>query len=159
MKQIIRAFCAIALLFAGCSKTTETPSQLVAKADELYEKEEKDAAKKLYEKAAKAGNPDAHFALAYQYIVSDREKVTHYTKAAKQGNQTALDELIELMFTRAVNFDDLTIADPVALLAVIDEAVKAFPTLEVSEENYCAIKKAAEAGVFRPSRIREALSS
>ncbi|WP_431474617.1 lysozyme inhibitor LprI family protein [Marinobacter sp. KM021] len=72
---------------------------MVSEADQLYEQGKKDAAKTGYLLASYMGSPEAHFNLAYRYIVDDREY--HLEQAAIQGHEKALRLYLDHTFYRA----------------------------------------------------------
>lgn len=74
---------------------------LVTKADTLYEAGDQKGARNLYEKAVALGSAEAHFNIAYKYIVSDQESVLHFSEAAKMGYKPALMYVLDGLFFRA----------------------------------------------------------
>lgn len=88
-------------------------------------------AKEYYLQAAKLGNADAHFALAYKFILPKKESIYHYAEAAKKGNADALDYALEELLFRA---DSLKAADPQRALALYYQVKKINPNLELYDE-------------------------
>jgi tetratricopeptide (TPR) repeat protein len=99
--------------------------QLVAAADALCLADQYDLAKPLYQQAARDGNPDAHFALAYRYRCTREEGIHHFSQAAEQGHPQALKFAIEYLLFRA---DSLTHADPQRAMELYHAAKAANPS-------------------------------
>ena len=82
---------------------TLSANEYFEKATILYEAKAYDSAKVYYQKAARKDHAEAHFILAYNYIVNAEESMFHYSQAAMLGNYKALDRLIDNHFYRANN--------------------------------------------------------
>ena len=124
----------------------------LSKADKYFKKGKKKEAKKLYLKAAKLGSADAHFALAYTYIVTKKEAIYHYSEAAKLGHSEALDNALEHLLFRA---NSLTNANPWKALEIYKMAKKVNPLIKIyNEENKInIIKKCAEVEPFNGKKF------
>lgn len=105
---------------------------LLQQANSMYLAGDKDSAKKLYETAAALGSPEAHYALASQYVLSPQESVEHFAEAAKKGNQDALEYALDGLFFRA---NSLQIANPQKALELYTTAKKVNPNLHLYEED------------------------
>jgi TPR repeat protein len=87
----------------------QTSQDYVTMADKAFDAGKKEDAKKLYLKAAAMNNGDAHFAIAYKFVVTDDESVFHFSEAARLGNAEALGYALDELFFRA---GSLTKASP-----------------------------------------------
>ena len=94
----------IILLLPSHPIFSQTSQQLVKTADSLYKAGNKTGAKEMYIKATSMGNADAHYDLAYYYVVTAAESLYHNTEAAKQGQEKALAEVLDEFGVRACNF-------------------------------------------------------
>jgi len=122
-------------ILLGCSvafSAASTELDLVTKALQLYESGDKDQAKGLYIQAAEQGNAEAHFRLAYQYILPDEESVYHLQQAAAQGHQQALEYYLEKVFFRA---GSIKMSDPKSALATYRTAKQHNPNLSLYDED------------------------
>jgi hypothetical protein len=137
MKIIIISFLAF-ILFTPAAFGQEYEEYLL-KANKRYESGDRETAKELYLKAAEKGSAEAHFALAYQYVLTPEERLYHYSEAAKKGHAEALGYALELLLFRA---NSLRLADPQKALDLYDEAKKANPDLALyDEENTAKVMK------------------
>jgi len=118
---------------------------MVQKANTAYQAGDKEGAKKLYQAAAALGNPEAHYALAYQYTLTPEESVHHFSEAAKKGNQDALEYALDGLFFRA---NSLKIGDPQKALEVYTAAKKANSTIEYDDKKLKAITQCSESKGF-----------
>jgi len=129
MKSYPIIFISLVLVFAGCSGNH---TQDLKQADQVYEAGDRDAAKKLYLKAAKKGSPEAHFAIAHKYSVTPEESIYHFSEAAKRGHDEALDYALDALLFRA---NSLERATPQKALEVYKQAKKANPEIKLLESN------------------------
>ncbi|WP_375723285.1 lysozyme inhibitor LprI family protein [Arcobacter sp. KX21116] len=104
---------------------------LVSKADKLYEIGKTTQAKKLYEQAAKQGDAQAHFALAYKYVLTKEQSIYHYTQAAIRGHEKALAYALDDLLFRA---NSLELANPKKALEVYNQAKKSNPKIKLYDE-------------------------
>jgi uncharacterized protein YecT (DUF1311 family) len=120
---------------------------LLTKANQLYDAGKKEEAKTAYQKAAAGGNADAHFALAYKYVLNDEERTLHFKEAALGGHAEAMDYFLEAVFFRA---NDLRKANPFLGMEVYQQAKKEHPQMAFFDEQgeVDVLKKAMEAGPF-----------
>ena len=139
-------FCILNFVYPLWSQNADSALRVYQNAEAERQSGNLTAARSLYEQAANMGNADAHFALTYYFIVEPAYAKSHLKTAALLGHQQALNRLIEYMFSRAGNNDDVTPANPVELLNTINEARRRFPNLKVDPDMYRAINRAAEAG-------------
>jgi uncharacterized protein YecT (DUF1311 family) len=125
----------------------QSSQDYVAMADKAFKAGKKEDAKNLYLKAAAMNNGDAHFAIAYKFIVTDDESVYHFSVAAKLGNAEALGYALDELFFRA---GSLTRASPEKAYALYQQAKKNNPSMKIydEEEMISTIKKALEPGPF-----------
>ncbi len=135
----------LCLFLLSCS--AKPGAKTVADADKLFKAGNESGAKALYLKAAELGNADAHFALAYKYVVPEQEGVYHFSEAAKRGHSEALGYALDGLLFRA---DSLTAADPQKALDIFNAALKANPRIELFDmaAQLDTIKKCVEAGPF-----------
>lgn len=119
----------------------------LSKADSYFEAGDKEKAKVYYLKAANLGSADAHFALAYKYVLPKEESIWHYSEAAKLGHGKALEKALDELLFRA---NSLTSAGPQEALELYEIAKKRNPSIELFDEEVKldVIKKCAEAGPF-----------
>jgi len=117
------------------------------KAEKAFESGEKVKAKELYLKAAAMNNAEAHFAIAYKFIVSKEESIFHFSEAAKMGHAKALEEVLDALFFRA---NSLTDTKPELALEIYNLAKSHNPSLTIYNEEceISTIKKCIEAGSF-----------
>lgn len=97
----------------------------LADANAVYESGDRDAAKELYEDAAKAGNADAHFLLTYRYVLPLDKQLFHLAEASKQGHVAATDAILDALFFRPAKGT----ADPKRAWLIYHQALKANPKL------------------------------
>jgi uncharacterized protein YecT (DUF1311 family) len=128
MKIIVISFLAF-ILFTTAAFGQEY-EEYVSEADKLYKSGNREAAKELYVKAAEKGSAEAHFALAYKYVMTPEELFYHYSEAAKKGHAKALDSALEHLLFRANSLK----ADPQKAMDLYDEAKKANPSLSLYDE-------------------------
>ncbi|MCW2118637.1 lysozyme inhibitor LprI family protein [Flavobacterium sp. 7A] len=123
-------------------------------ADSAYTAGNKDKAKELYTTAASMNNPDAHYALAYKYVLTDEERIFHYSEAAKMGHQESVGAMFEALLFRA---NSLTLANPEQALEIYNQAKAQNPSLTIfNEKEYLAtVKKCVEAGPFDAKKFIE----
>jgi uncharacterized protein YecT (DUF1311 family) len=116
-------------------------------ADKAFNQGDKEKARQLYLKAAEMNNADAHYSIAYKFVVSKEESLFHYSEAAKAGHAKALNFALDELFFRA---NSLTNANPELAYDIIESAKKSNPAIEIfDEENTIAtIKKCMEADTF-----------
>jgi hypothetical protein len=103
-------------------------SALVSKANILYESGKEEQAKKLYEQAAKEGEAQAYFSLAYKY---GQNTTYNYEQAARKGHEEALAYALDELLFRA---NSLELANPKKALDVYYEAKKSNPNLKLYDE-------------------------
>ena len=146
MRRAIRLFLVL-LAFSYVSVFGQDPKDWLSKADKYYEAGEKEKAKACYLKAAELGSAEAHFAIAYKFIVTKAESILHFSEAAKLGYAEALQYALDALLFRA---NSLTLADPGKALEVYELAKKRNPAIQLpdEEETVGVIKKCAEAGPF-----------
>lgn len=116
-------------------------------ADKAFDAGEKQTALELYRKAANLKNPDAHYAIAYKFIVTQDESIHHFSEAAKMGHAAALDKALEGLFFRS---SSLTLTNPQLAYDIYLQAKKANPTIELyaEEAEVGTLNKCIEAGYF-----------
>ena len=121
--------------------------QDLKQADQAYEAGDRDAAKKLYLKAAKKNSPEAHFAIAYQYNVTPEENIYHFSEAAKRGHGKALNHAINALLLTA---NSLERANPQKAFELYKQAKKANPKIELYDEEVMlkTIRMSVEPGPF-----------
>jgi len=146
MKSAMR-FCFIFFAISFLTAFGQEYKDWLSKADRYYEAGEKEKAKECYLKAAELGSAEAHFAIAYKFIVTKEESILHFSEAAKLGHGEALRYALDELLFRA---NSLTLADPQKALELYDQAKKKNPSIElVDEEDMVDVmKKCAEAGPF-----------
>lgn len=106
--------------------------EYLLEANKKYESGDKETAKELYLKAAEKGSAEAHFKLAYQFIVTPEESIYHYTEAASKGHEEALGYALDNLLFRANN---LSLSNPQKALDLYHTAKKNNPELELYEED------------------------
>jgi hypothetical protein len=99
--------------------------------EELNELGETEAAKNIYLEAAKLGSAEAHFSLAYKFVVSRPKAIYHFSEAAKKGHPKALAGALDALLFRA---NSLNLADPKRALNLYYIAKKANPKLTLYDE-------------------------
>ncbi|KEI71450.1 hypothetical protein GV64_12485 [Endozoicomonas elysicola] len=122
-------------LLLGCCvafSVNSVETDPVTRANELYEAGNRDQAKSLYTLAAEQGKAEAHFRLAYQYILPDEQRAFHYQQAALQGHQEALEYYLEAVFFRA---GSIKMSDPKSALAAYQAAKQQNPNLSLYDED------------------------
>jgi hypothetical protein len=136
MKKLIILFNILFLI--GCGLNFEKDLKL---ADKLYQENKKEEAHQYYLKAAKKGSAEAHYNLAYRYVVDKEDAIYHYTEAAKLGHSDALHKVLELLFFRGNN---LILANPKKALDIYKIAKSNNPELTFrNEQNDIEILKLA----------------
>jgi hypothetical protein len=153
---------ASAVIFSGCGDHPKHPVQASVteqindkkiveeclRQAQLAEKAgDKETARGFYSKAAEKGSPEAHFALAHKYIATQRERIYHYSEAARHGHGEALDYALDVLL---FNADSLELADPQAALDLYYQAKKANPCIDffAEETKLKIMKMCAEPGKF-----------
>lgn len=144
MRTFQVVFCVLFLALTGCSGNY---TQDLKQADQVYEAGDRDAAKKLYLKAAKKESPEAHFAIAYKYNVTPEESIYHFSKAAKRGHDEALDYALDALLFRA---NSLERANPQKALEIYKQAKRANPKIKLYDEEVKlkTIQMSVEPGPF-----------
>ncbi|MBP6911766.1 MAG: sel1 repeat family protein [Candidatus Pacebacteria bacterium] len=112
--------------------STEQTTSYLLQANTAYENGDSELARQLYLKAAQNGNADAHFALAYKYVLPDDENTFHYIEAAKKGHEEALGYALDDLFFRAAS---LSKANPSLAIEIYQQAKKANPSLQIYDED------------------------
>lgn len=145
--MLTRSLFILFIIFSFKEVAAQTATELVQKANALYNQNKKQEAKALYEKAALENNADAHFYLAYRYVLPEEPSFSHYEKAAIQGHGEAMKNFLEVIFFRQ---SDLFKSDPFRALSVYEKGKKANPAMKFYDEagRFRAIKQAVEAGHF-----------
>ncbi|USD34735.1 MULTISPECIES: lysozyme inhibitor LprI family protein [Vibrio] len=118
----------------GCSlafSAASTEQELVTKAQKLYEAGDKKQAQTLFIQAAEQGSAEAHFRLAYQYVLPDEESVYHLQQAAAHGHQEALKYYLDKVFFRA---GSIRMSDPKSALETYYKAKHKNPRLSLYGE-------------------------
>ena len=105
--------------------------EYLLEANKIYESGDKEAARRLYLKAANKGSAEAHFEIAYKYIVTSEESIYHLSEAAKKGHGRALGYALEKLLFRA---NSLRQADPQGALSLYYQAKKANPNINIYDE-------------------------
>jgi hypothetical protein len=124
----------------------------VTLADKAFDAGQKEEAKKLYLKAAAMNNRDAHFAIAYKFVVTNEESIYHFSEAARLGNAEALEYALDELFFRA---SSLTKSSPEKAYALYQLAKKNNPSIKIYDEDgkISTIQKALEPGPFEPTNF------
>ena len=140
-------FIFLALALASATAIGQDLKNWLSRADKYYEAGDKEKAKECYLKAAELGSAEAHFAIAYKFVVTKAESILHFSEAAKLGHAEALQYALDALLFRA---NSLTLANPQKALDVYTAAKKKNPSIElVDEEDQLEVmKKCAEAGPF-----------
>ncbi len=123
-----------------------TGKQALKKAENLYKEGKREEAKEYFQLAAKQGFAEAHYQLAYGYVLTKDEKIDHLVEAAKQGHEQALNLALDCLFFRANNL----FSDPQKALDLYYQAKRANPSIKLFEEEEVldTLKMCAEAGTF-----------
>ncbi|KJY86838.1 hypothetical protein TW84_18640 [Vibrio neptunius] len=127
MSKRLAIFLSCCVAFPAISAQTNA----LERANILFEQGDEEQAKSLYMAAAEQGSAEAHFRLAYQYILSDQQSVYHYQQAALQGHQEALDNYLEKVFFRA---GSISMSDPKSALETYQKAKQHNPALSLYGE-------------------------
>jgi hypothetical protein len=114
-------------IFSSSAVGQQYQSELT-EADSLYNAGAKKSAKVIYKKAAEQGSAEAHFALAYKYVLPKKQQIEHYAAAAQKGHAEALKNALDELLFRANN---LTLADPQRAFDLYHQAKKANSDLEL----------------------------
>ncbi len=133
---------------------SQSSKDLVRDADSLFKIGDKSKAKEIYLKAASMGNAEAHYDLAYHYIVTQDESLYHNTEAAKMGHEKALEEVLDELFFRAGNFIK---ANPELAYKIFKIAKSKNPSIRLTETDpmIVVIKEAIEPGPFNAKNFIE----
>lgn len=122
------------LILLGCSVTfaaLAAETDLVQRANALYESGDTEQAKSLYTSAAEQGSSEANFRLAYQYVLPDEQRIAHFKLAAEQGHEAALEHYLDEVFFRA---GSIRLSDPQSALAVFQQAKQLNPNISLYDE-------------------------
>lgn len=135
----------ILILFLSVHTYAQTDSYYLKMANTAYDAGNNDIAKIWYQKAAEMGNADAHYALAYKYVLTDEQRIAHYSAAARKGHAKATSEIMEALLFRA---NSLTVANPELAYQIYTEAKKANPLMEIYNEaaDLATVRECMEAG-------------
>ncbi|MDO8845589.1 lysozyme inhibitor LprI family protein [Methylicorpusculum sp.] len=147
MNKIKTLFILFVLFSLNTSVFCQTSQKYMEMADKAFDTGEKDKAKELYLKAAEMNNADAHFSIAYKFVVSKEERISHFSAAAKMGHAKALEQVFDALFFRA---NSLTAAKPELAIEIYNLAKSYNPSLTFfnEEDKVSTIKKCIEAGNF-----------
>ena len=147
MNKIKTLFILFVFFALNTSVFCQTSQEYMGMADKAFDTGEEDKAKELYLKAAAMNNADAHFAIAYKFVVSKEESIFHFSEAAKMGHAKAVAEVFDALFFRA---NSLTYAKPELALEIYNLAKSRNPSLTFfnGEDEVSTIKKCIEAGAF-----------
>lgn len=123
-------------------------------ANKAYDSGNIDKAKELYTKAAAMNNPDAHYALAYKYVVTPEESIFHFSEAAKMGHSEAVAEMFDALLFRA---NSLSLANPEKAYEIYKQAKSHNPSLSFFNEegDVTTVKKCIEAGSLDKKKFVE----
>lgn len=127
--KLLSLFILIFFSLTFCFAKDETA--LLSKANKLYEAGKTIQAKNLYEQAAKKGDAQAHFALAYKYALTKEQTIYHFTQAAIKGHEKALAYALDYLLFRA---NSLELTNPKKALEVYNQAKKSNPSLKLYDE-------------------------
>lgn len=154
MNKIKTLFILFVLFSLNTSVFCQTSQEYIEIADKAFDTGEEDKAKELYLKAAAMNNADAHFAIAYKFVVSKEESIFHFSEAAKMGHAKAVAEVFDALFFRA---NSLTDAKPELALKIYNIAKTSNPSLTFfnEEDEVSTIKKCIEAGPFESKAFIE----
>jgi uncharacterized protein YecT (DUF1311 family) len=147
MNKIKTLFILFVLFSLNTSVFCQTSQKYMEMADKAFDTGEEDKAKELYLKAAEMNNADAHFSIAYKFVVSKEERISHFSAAAKMGHAKALEQVFDALFFRA---NSLTAAKPELAIEIYNLAKSHNPSLTFfnEEDKVSTIKKCIEAGNF-----------
>lgn len=126
MKKIV-----ILMVLMAVGLCADPAKDFCGRAMALFEEEKGEEAKVLWEQAAGAGSAEAHYRLAYCYILPQDESRDHLVAAAKQGHAEALDSALEDLLFRGTA---LSRTRPKKALALYREAKAVNPSLELYNE-------------------------
>ncbi|MEK9673424.1 MAG: lysozyme inhibitor LprI family protein [Rhodospirillaceae bacterium] len=129
---------------AGSQKSRQV-TKLLEEAGAAFSRGEKESSKALFQQAAELGSRDAHFALAYKFVLPRELKVFHFALAAEQGHLEALKFALDALFFRA---GDIRIGSPERALDIYRLALNVDPKLRVPYRNIDAIRKCIDPGTF-----------
>jgi len=129
---------------AGSQKKLQV-TQLLEEASAAFSRGEKESSKALFQQAAELGSRDAHFALAYKFVLPRKLRISHYAAAAKQGHSEALQFALDELFFQA---GDLRIGSPERALDIYRSALSVNPKIRVPYRNIDAIRKCIDPGTF-----------
>ncbi len=124
-KMVVLLLLGVLGAFAGSAE------DLCSQAKALFEGEQGEAARVLWEKSAQAGSAEAHFRLAYCYVLPWNEYREHMVFAARHGHATALDSVLDDLLFRG---NALWRTSPKEALAVYREAKAANSEMELFDE-------------------------
>ncbi|WP_025821065.1 lysozyme inhibitor LprI family protein [Shewanella marina] len=131
------------------------PSQsitlLLQQANQLFEQGQTQLAQNLYVKAAQLDSGEAYYQLAYRYVVSNEQAINYYEKAVQLGYSPALDDAIEVLFTRARYLQN---ASPERALELVKLQKKQQPHLAVNSRQ--SLQQCVNAGTFNLADLTEA---
>lgn len=125
----------------------QNSDQYMQMADKAFDAGDKQKSLELYRKAAVLKKPDAHYAIAYKFIVTQEESIYHLSEAAKLGHSAALDKALEGLFFRS---SSLTVTNPQLAYDIYLQAKKVNPNVELyaEEAEVATLNKCIEAGYF-----------
>jgi len=129
--------CFLIFLTVATGAFAQGTEELLAQANKYFISNKGDAAKELYLKAAAMGSGEAHYMLALRYPLSRKEKVYHYSAAARTGHQEALRIAVATLLFEA---NSLTDTDPEGALSLYYEARKANPKVSLWGEDERAVR-------------------
>lgn len=143
MKKLIVLLSLLFTIASGASFTEDLNT-----ANDLYKQKKQKEAKEYYIKASKNNSAQAHFKLAYQYVVDKETAIYHYSKAAKLGHSKALFYTLEELFFRA---NDLLLSNPKKALEVYNIAKNNNSEITFYDEkdSIRILKMAAEVPLFK----------
>jgi len=101
----------------------------------------REEAKEYYIKAANNGSADAHFYLAYRYVVTQEDAIYHFSEAARKGHERALGYALDYLFFRGNN---LILSNPKEALSLYYTVKNINPDIKLyDEENKLEVLKIA----------------
>ena len=124
----IAAFCVVILFAVVTGSFAQGVEELLTQANKYFISNKTDAARELYLKAAAMGSAEAHYQLASRFSLPMKEKVYHYSAAARSGHEAALRIALATLLFEA---DSLTNTDPQGALNLYYEAKKANPKVSL----------------------------
>ncbi len=132
------------ILISSTCYALDFSSDLIEKADSLYNKGKEEDAKYIYIEAAEKGNPLANYALAYKYGIEAKK---NYRIAAISGHPDGVRYYLDEVFFRAGTIED---SDPEDALEVYYKAKKANPELKFydDQKKVDVLRYCVEAGPF-----------